>query len=46
VTVFKEAAPRQARTDEANTSRFQFCPNVAKLTANSPAPVQANVEGR
>ena len=32
--------------DEAMASTFQFCPNVAELTADSPAPVQANAEGR
>jgi predicted dehydrogenase len=32
--------------DEAMASKFRFCPNVAALTADSPAPVQANAEGR
>lgn len=32
--------------DEALASRFQFCPNVDELTANSPAPVQADPHGR
>lgn len=32
--------------DEALASDFQFCPNVASLTSNSPAPVQANAQGR
>lgn len=32
--------------DEAMASRFQFCANVDSLTANSPAPVQADAEGR
>jgi predicted dehydrogenase len=32
--------------EEAMASKFQFCPNVAKLTADSPAPVQANAGGR
>ena len=32
--------------EEAMASEFQFCPNVAGLTADSPAPVQANAEGR
>ena len=32
--------------DEALASRFEFCPNVGQLTADSPAPVQANAEGR
>jgi len=32
--------------EEALASKFQFCSNVAQLTADSPAPVQANAEGR
>ena len=32
--------------DEALASKFQFCPNVANLASNSPAPVQANAQGR
>jgi len=32
--------------EEATASDFQFCANVAELTADSPAPVQANAEGR
>ena len=32
--------------DEMMASKFQFCPNVAALTANSPAPVQADASGR
>jgi predicted dehydrogenase len=32
--------------EEALSSQFQFCANVDQLTANSPAPVQANAEGR
>jgi len=32
--------------EEAMASKFQFCPNVAALTADSPAPVRANAEGR
>jgi predicted dehydrogenase len=32
--------------EEALASKFQFCPNVAELTADSPAPVQADAEGR
>ena len=32
--------------EEALASKFRFCPNVAQLTADSPAPVQANAEGR
>ena len=27
-------------------STFQFCPDVAALTADSPAPVQADAQGR
>jgi hypothetical protein len=27
-------------------SNFQFCPNVDSLTSSSPAPVQADVQGR
>ena len=27
-------------------SNFQFCPNVDELTADSPAPVQADAQGR
>jgi predicted dehydrogenase len=32
--------------EEAMASKFQFCSNVAGLTADSPAPVRANAEGR
>lgn len=32
--------------DEAMASTFPFCPNVADLTVDSPAPVQADAEGR
>jgi predicted dehydrogenase len=32
--------------EEAMASKFRFCPDVAALTADSPAPVQANAEGR
>ena len=32
--------------EEALASEFRFCENVAALTADSPAPVQANAEGR
>lgn len=32
--------------EEAMASKFQFCPNVAGLTADSPAPVQADAQGR
>jgi len=31
--------------DEALASEFVFCPQVDKLDANSPAPVQANAQG-
>jgi len=32
--------------DEAIASDFLFCPDVGVLTADSPAPVQADAEGR
>jgi predicted dehydrogenase len=32
--------------DEAMASDFKFCPNVDALTAQSPAPVQADAQGR
>ena len=32
--------------EQAMASKFQFCANVAGLTADSPAPVQADAEGR
>lgn len=32
--------------EEAMASRFQFCPNVDALTVSSPAPVQADEQGR
>ena len=32
--------------DEMLASQFAFCPNVASLTADSPAPVPSNAEGR
>jgi hypothetical protein len=32
--------------DEAMASNFQFCPNIDALTENSPAPVQADAQGR
>jgi len=32
--------------EEMMRSDFQFCPNVGELTAESPAPVQADAEGR
>lgn len=31
--------------DEMMASNFKFCPNVADLTADSPAPVQADAKG-
>ena len=31
--------------DEAMASKFQFCPDIAKLTDNSPAPVHADANG-
>ena len=32
--------------EEAMASKFMFCPDVAALTADSPAPVQADAQGR
>lgn len=32
--------------DEAMNSKFQFCPDIDKLTENSPAPAKADAEGR
>ena len=32
--------------EEAMASNFQFCPNVDELTEKSPAPVQADAQGR
>ena len=32
--------------EQAIASKFQFCPNVDALTASSPAPVQADADGR
>ena len=32
--------------DEAMASNFQFCPNIDALTETSPAPVQADAQGR
>ena len=32
--------------DETLASKFQFCPNVAELTTDSPAPVRADSQGR
>ena len=32
--------------DEMMASKFQFCPNVDGLTTDSPAPVQADAQGR
>ncbi len=32
--------------EQAMASKFQFCPNVGSLTVDSPAPVQADKDGR
>ncbi|NLF08862.1 MAG: Gfo/Idh/MocA family oxidoreductase [Pirellulaceae bacterium] len=32
--------------DQITESNFSFCPNVAELTADSPAPVRADANGR
>jgi predicted dehydrogenase len=32
--------------EEMMTSNFQFCPEIEKLTVDSPAPVQADAQGR
>ena len=32
--------------DEALASKFEFCTNIDTLTETSPAPVQADAEGR
>jgi predicted dehydrogenase len=32
--------------DEMLASKFQFCPDLEQLTAESPAPVQADAQGR
>jgi predicted dehydrogenase len=32
--------------EEASASQFRFCPNVAGLTTDSPAPVRAGANGR
>jgi predicted dehydrogenase len=32
--------------DEAMNSNFQFCPNVAALTASGPPPIHADAQGR
>ena len=32
--------------EEALASKFQFCSNVGGLTEDSPAPVQADEDGR
>ena len=32
--------------EEAMASNFQFCSKVDELTADSPAPVQADAQGR
>ncbi len=46
--IMGRAAVHSGRTitwEEALASRFQFCPNV-DFTADSPAPVRANAQGR
>ena len=32
--------------EEAMASEFQFCPNLDQLTADSPAPLKADAQGR
>jgi len=32
--------------EQALASEFMFCPHIDKLAADSPAPVQADAEGR
>ena len=32
--------------DEMTASKFRFCPDVADLTDDSPAPVRADAHGR
>jgi len=32
--------------EEVTASDFKFCPNVDDLTSDSPAPVQADAQGR
>ena len=32
--------------DEALSSKFQFCPNLADLTTDSPPPIHADAQGR
>ncbi len=32
--------------DEMMASKFAFCPEIAKLTSESPAPVRADAQGR
>ena len=32
--------------EEVTSSDFKFCPNVDELTSDSPAPVQADAQGR
>jgi predicted dehydrogenase len=32
--------------DEAMASKFRFCPNIAALTQDSPAPIHADPQGR
>jgi hypothetical protein len=47
--IMGRAAVHMGRTitrEEALASNFQFCPNVDALTTSSPAPVQADAQGR
>ena len=46
VTLRVDEGAHKAELEDALASTFQFCPNVAQLTAESPAPVRANAEGR
>ena len=48
-SIMGRAAVHSGKTitwDEAVASNFQFCPNVSSLTADSPAPVHADAQGR
>lgn len=47
--IMGRAAVHMGRTitwEQALNSDFQFCPDVGALTADSPAPVQADAQGR
>jgi predicted dehydrogenase len=47
--IMGRAAVHMGRTitwEEMLASKFQFCPNVGELGPNSPAPVQADAQGR